>query len=71
MCVYPYWGGEMDYGAVLVHRGADGAVGTNRDDCVVDGTTPVGEERCHLLFLFGGVFYLERYAILVCHVCLN
>ena len=38
--------------------GADGATGTDRDDCAVNGTTPV-EERCCLLFILLGDILFE------------
>ena len=39
--------------------GADGTTVTDRDDCAVDGMTPVKEHRC-LLFLPWEIFYLKR-----------
>ena len=39
--------------------GADGATGTDRDDCAVNGTTLVEECCCLLFILLGGIFYLK------------
>ena len=76
--VFPGEGGWITVPPLSI-VGANGAVGTDCDDCAIDGTTMVGQRCCLLFLLWGGIpFEMIREFCLIClsqfnrfHIAIN